>query len=44
VLPILHGRSARTDGAGLLELADLPYIGSAVAGSAVAMDKDCSRR
>ncbi len=40
VLPILHGPNGE-DGTvqGLLELADLPYVGSGVLGSAVAMDK-----
>jgi len=40
VFPIVHGRSGE-DGTlqGLLELANLPYIGSGVAASAVGMDK-----
>ena len=40
VLPILHGPNGE-DGTvqGLLELADVPYVGSGVLGSAVAMDK-----
>ena len=40
VFPILHG-SFGEDGAvqGLLELADIPYVGSGVVGSAVGMDK-----
>ena len=40
VLPLLHGPYGE-DGTvqGLLELADLPYVGSGVVGSAVAMDK-----
>ncbi|MBI2297647.1 MAG: D-alanine--D-alanine ligase [Armatimonadetes bacterium] len=40
ILPILHGTYGE-DGVvqGLLELADVPYVGSGVAGSAVAMDK-----
>jgi D-alanine-D-alanine ligase len=40
VLPILHGPNGE-DGTvqGLLELAGLPYVGSGVLGSAVAMDK-----
>jgi D-alanine-D-alanine ligase len=40
VLPLLHGPYGE-DGTvqGLLELADLPYVGSGVVGSAVGMDK-----
>lgn len=40
VLPLLHGPLGE-DGTvqGMLELADLPYVGSGVLGSAVAMDK-----
>src|SRR5437763_3989410 len=40
VLPLLHGPFGE-DGTvqGLLELADVPYVGSGVLGSAVAMDK-----
>jgi D-alanine-D-alanine ligase len=40
VLPLLHGPYGE-DGTvqGLLELADLPYVGSGVVGSAIAMDK-----
>ena len=40
VLPLLHGPLGE-DGTvqGLLELADVPYVGSGVLGSAVAMDK-----
>ncbi len=40
VFPVLHGTYGE-DGAiqGLLELADLPYVGSGITGSAVAMDK-----
>ncbi|GAA4107487.1 D-alanine--D-alanine ligase [Nocardioides fonticola] len=40
VLPLLHGPMGE-DGTvqGLLELADVPYVGSGVLGSAVAMDK-----
>ncbi len=40
VLPILHGPNGE-DGTmqGLLEIADLPYVGSGVLGSSVAMDK-----
>lgn len=45
VLPILHGTYGE-DGTiqGLLELANLPYVGSGVVGSSVGMDKDVSRR
>ena len=41
VLPILHGPFGE-DGTvqGLLELADLPYVGAGVAASALCMDKD----
>ncbi len=40
VMPILHGTYGE-DGTiqGLLEMADLPYVGAGVAGSAVGMDK-----
>lgn len=40
VLPILHGPNGE-DGTmqGLLEIADVPYVGAGVLGSAVAMDK-----
>lgn len=40
VFPVLHGPNGE-DGTvqGLLELADLPYVGSGVVGSAVGMDK-----
>ena len=40
VFPVLHGTYGE-DGAiqGLLELADLPYVGAGVTGSAVSMDK-----
>lgn len=45
VVPLLHGPYGE-DGTvqGLLELADLPYVGSGVVGSAVAMDKMMMRR
>jgi D-alanine-D-alanine ligase len=45
VLPILHGPFGE-DGTvqGLLELADLPYVGAGVAASAVAMDKDLFKK
>ena len=45
VFPIVHGRGGE-DGSlqGLLELAELPYVGSAVLGSAVQMDKEISKR
>lgn len=40
VFPLVHGRHGE-DGTlqGLLELADIPYVGSGVAGSALGMDK-----
>ena len=45
VLPILHGTFGE-DGTvqGLLELAQIPYVGSGVLGSAVGMDKDVAGR
>ena len=45
VFPVLHGTFGE-DGTmqGLLELADLPYVGAGVLGSAVAMDKDLMKR
>ncbi|MGH0033579.1 MAG: D-alanine--D-alanine ligase family protein [Myxococcota bacterium] len=45
VFPIIHGRGGE-DGAlqGLLEMAELPYVGSGVLGSAVQMDKDVAKR
>ncbi len=45
VFPLLHGPYGE-DGTvqGLLELADLPYVGSGVLGSALAMDKDIAKR
>lgn len=45
VLPILHGTQGE-DGTvqGLLELANLPYIGSGVLGSSIGMDKDMAKR
>ncbi len=45
VFPVLHGTYGE-DGTiqGLLELADLPYIGAGVLGSAVGMDKDVMKR
>ncbi|MET0275852.1 MAG: D-alanine--D-alanine ligase A, partial [Acidimicrobiia bacterium] len=45
VLPLLHGPYGE-DGTvqGLLELADLPYVGSGVVGSAVGMDKVMMKR
>ncbi len=45
VFPVLHGTFGE-DGVvqGLLELAGLPYVGSGVLGSAVAMDKDVMKR
>jgi D-alanine-D-alanine ligase len=45
VFPVLHGPFGE-DGTvqGLLELADLPYVGAGVLGSAVGMDKDVQKR
>lgn len=45
IFPVLHGTYGE-DGTvqGLLELADIPYVGSGVLGSSVGMDKDISRR
>lgn len=45
LFPIIHGRGGE-DGAlqGLLELADLPYVGSGVLSSALQMDKDFAKR
>ena len=45
VFPIIHGRTGE-DGVlqGLLELAELPYVGSGVLSSAVQMDKEVAKR
>jgi D-alanine-D-alanine ligase len=45
VFPVLHGPNGE-DGTvqGVLEIADTPYVGSAVTGSAAAMDKDVAKR
>ena len=45
VFPVLHGTFGE-DGTvqGLLELADLPYVGAAVLASSVSMDKDFTKR
>ena len=45
VFPVLHGTFGE-DGTvqGLLELADVPYVGSGVLGSAAGMDKDAMKR
>ena len=45
VFPVLHGPFGE-DGTmqGLLELSGLPYVGAGVLGSAVAMDKDMTKR
>ena len=45
VFPVLHGTFGE-DGTiqGLLELADIPYVGSGVLGSATGMDKDAMKR
>ena len=45
LFPVLHGTFGE-DGTvqGLLELADIPYVGSGVLGSAIGMDKDVQKR
>jgi D-alanine-D-alanine ligase len=45
VFPVLHGPNGE-DGTvqGALEPADVPFVGSAVTGSALAMDKDVAKR
>jgi D-alanine-D-alanine ligase len=45
VFPVLHGPFGE-DGTvqGMLELADVPYVGAGVLGSAAAMDKDVTKR
>jgi D-alanine-D-alanine ligase len=45
VFPIIHGKGGE-DGAlqGLLDLADLPYVGAGILGSALQMDKDSAKR
>jgi len=45
VFPVLHGTFGE-DGTvqGLLELAELPYVGAGVLGSSLAMDKDLTKR
>ena len=45
VFPVLHGTFGE-DGTvqGLLELADLPYVGAGVMASAVSMDKEMMKR
>jgi D-alanine-D-alanine ligase len=45
LFPIVHGRGGE-DGSlqGLLDLAELPYVGSGVLGSALQMDKEVSKR
>lgn len=45
VFPVLHGPNGE-DGTvqGALELADVPFVGSAVTASALAMDKDAAKR
>jgi D-alanine-D-alanine ligase len=45
MFPVLHGPNGE-DGTvqGLLELADVPFVGSGVIGSAVSMDKDVAKR
>ena len=45
IFPIIHGTHGE-DGTlqGMLELADIPYVGARVLGSAVQMDKDVAKR
>lgn len=45
VFPVMHGPLCE-DGSmqGLLELADVPYVGAGVLGSAIGMDKDVAKR
>ncbi len=45
VFPVMHGPLCE-DGTvqGLLELADIPYVGSSVLGSAIGMDKEVAKR
>lgn len=45
VFPVMHGAFCE-DGSlqGLLELANLPYVGAGVLGSAICMDKDIAKR
>jgi D-alanine-D-alanine ligase len=45
IMPILHGTNGE-DGTiqGLLELTQIPYVGSGVLGSALVMDKDLAKR
>jgi len=45
IFPIIHGRGGE-DGSlqGLLDLADVPYVGSGVLGSALQMDKETAKR
>jgi D-alanine-D-alanine ligase len=45
VFPVMHGPLCE-DGSiqGLLQLADLPFVGSGVLGSAIGMDKDVAKR
>jgi D-alanine-D-alanine ligase len=45
VFPVLHGTHGE-DGTlqGLLELANIPYVGASVLGSSICMDKDVSKR
>ncbi|MEN3183443.1 MAG: D-alanine--D-alanine ligase family protein [Atribacterota bacterium] len=45
VFPVLHGTFGE-DGTlqGLLEMVDLPYVGSGVVGSAICMDKEITKR
>jgi len=44
VFPVIHGPLCEDDHPGLLELADVPYVGCGVLASAVAMDKEMAKR
>ncbi|MCG8592510.1 MAG: D-alanine--D-alanine ligase [Proteobacteria bacterium] len=45
IFPIIHGRGGEDGGIqGLLELADVPYVGAGVLSSAAQMDKDVAKR
>src|SRR5207237_5399791 len=45
VFPVLHGPFGEdVTVQGLLEVADVPYVGAGVLGSAAAMDKDIAKR
>ncbi|HEY5805758.1 MAG TPA: D-alanine--D-alanine ligase [Candidatus Saccharimonadales bacterium] len=45
VFPVLHGTMGEDGSAqGLLELANMPYVGAGILGSAIGMDKDVMKR